>query len=248
MHTAVIIDDEFDARRILHKYLERYFPEVEIKGEAESVTEGLKLIQKSKPDFVFLDIKMGDGTGFDLIDRLNGLVPKVIFTTAFDEFAVKAFRYHALDYLLKPIDPEILIESMNKLMAKDDTLKKDAWDLIINQISNADKKIGIPTQEGFKFIALENIMFFEADSSYCVLHARENKPMVISKPMKYFEDKLDAERSFIRPHKSFLVNLKYVEEYQKQDGGFLKLNTGKLIPISRNKKDEVLERFEQYFM
>lgn len=248
MQTAVIIDDEFDARRILRKYLERYFPEIQIQGEAESVAAGLELIETHRPEFLFLDIKMGDGTGFDLIDRLHAHIPKIIFTTAFDEFAVKAFRYHAIDYLLKPIDPETLIESMNKLMQRQGALKKDAWEMILNQINNNDKKIGIPTHEGFRFIPLENIIFFEADSSYCMLYTKENKQMVISKPMKYFEDKLESEKSFIRPHKSYLVNLRYVEEYQRQDGGFLKLVTGKLIPISRNKKDEVLERFEQYFM
>ncbi len=254
MQTAVIIDDEFDARRILRKYLERYFPEIVIKGEAESVSEGVELIQNLKPEFAFLDIKMGDGTGFDLIDRLHGFIPKIIFTTAFDEFAVKAFRYHAIDYLLKPIDPEVLIEAMNKLIHEDDSMKKDAWQLILDQLSsnnssaNNDKKIGIPTLEGFKFIPIENIVFFEADSSYCILHIKDEKQMVISKPLRFFEDKLELEKSFIRPHKSFLVNLKFVEEYQKQDGGCLKMNNGKLIPISRNKKDEVLSRFEKYFM
>ena len=248
MQTAIIIDDEFDARRILSKYLERYFPEIQIKGEADSVAAGLELIQNYKPEFLFLDIKMGDGTGFDLIDRLTNHIPKIIFTTAFDEFAVKAFRYHAIDYLLKPIDPEILIDCMNKLIHQESTLKKDSWELILNQINNADKKIGIPTQEGIRFIPVESIIFFEADSSYCILYTKESKQMIISKPMKYFEEKLESEKSFIRPHKSYLINLKFVEEYQKQDGGFLKLNTGKLIPISRNKKDEVLERFEKYFM
>lgn len=248
MQTALIIDDEFDARRILKKYLERYFPEIQIKGEADSVATGIEMVQEHRPDFLFLDIKMGDGTGFDLIDRLTVHIPKIIFTTAFDEFAVKAFRYHAIDYLLKPIDPEVLIDSVNQLIHKEESIKKDAWELILSQIGSNDKKIGIPTQEGFRFIPLENIVFFEADSSYCLLYTKENKQMVISKPMKYFEEKLEPERSFIRPHKSYLVNLKYVEEYQKQDGGFLKLVTGKLIPISRNKKDEVLERFEQFFM
>lgn len=248
MQTVVIIDDEFDARRILRKYLERYFPEIEIKGEAETVKEGIELIQNLRPEFAFLDIKMGDGTGFDLIDRLHGNVPKIIFTTAFDEFAVKAFRYHAIDYLLKPIDPEVLIESMNKLIQEKNSIKKDSWQMILEQINTADKKIGIPTQEGFKFIPIENIVFFEADSSYCILHIKDEKQMIISKPLRYFEYKLEMERSFIRPHKSFLINLKFVEEYQKQDGGYLKMRTGNLIPISRNKKDEVLGRLEKYFM
>lgn len=248
MNKAVIIDDEFDARRVLKKYLERAFPDIEVAGEADSVTDGIKLIHDVQPDFVFLDIKMGDGTGFDLIDQLEGEIPKIIFTTAFDEFAVKAFRYHAIDYLLKPIDPQLLSEAVTKIISRKESPKKEAWDQIIDQINHTEKKIGIPTSEGFKFISVEEIIYFEADSSYCTLFLKNNKHIIISKPLKFFEDKLSREKTFIRPHKSFFINLKYVEEYQKQDGGFLKLSTGKLIPISRNKREEVLECLEKYFM
>lgn len=247
MQTVVIIDDEFDARRILRKYVERYFPHLTIAGEAENVHDGVQLIQEKKPTLVFLDIKMGDGTGFDLIDQLVGRVPKIIFTTAFDEYALKAFRYHALDYILKPIDPEILVDAVNQVLDKEDFLKKDSLSLIFEQINESNKKIGIPTQEGFKFIPLEKIIFFEADSSYCFLFTSDSKQLIISKPLKYFEEKLQLERNFIRPHKSYLVNLKFVEEYQKQEGGFLKMQTGKLIPISRTKKEEILETIEQFF-
>ena len=248
MEKVVIIDDEFDARRVLKRYLERAFPEIEIAGEAESVAEGVRLIKDVQPSFIFLDIKMGDGTGFDLIDQLEGQIPKIIFTTAFDEFAVKAFRYHAIDYLLKPIDPQLLSESVSAITGKKAALKKEAWDQIIDQISQTEKKLGIPTSEGFKFIPIEEIIYFEAVSSYCTLFLKNNRHIIISKPLKFFEDKLSREKTFIRPHKSFFINLKYVEEYQKQDGGFLKLSTGKLIPISRNKREEVLECLENYFM
>lgn len=248
MQTAIIIDDEFDARRILKKYLERYFPNIRLIADADSIAKGVKAINQFKPEFLFLDIKLGDGTGFDLIDQLEDYVPKIIFTTAFDEFAVKAFRYHAIDYLLKPIDPDIFVASLRKMIEQKSTLKKEAWEIVLNQVQNNERKIGVPTVEGVKFILIENIIYFEADGSYCTLNFKDSRPMIISKPLRYFEDKLENEKSFIRPHKSFLINLKYVEEYQKSDGGFLKLNSGIVVPISRNKKEEILQKLDDYFM
>ncbi len=248
MHTAVIIDDEFDARRIIKKYLERYYPTVRCVAEADSVEAGVKIVNQLQPEILFLDIKLGDGTGFDLIDQLQNYIPKIVFTTAFDEFAVKAFRYHAIDYLLKPIDPDIFVVAVKNLIEQKGTQKKEAWEIILNQVKNTERKIGIPTVEGVKFILIENIVYFEADGSYCKLYFRDAKQMTISKPLRYFEDKLIDEKSFIRPHKSFLVNLKFVEEYQKSDGGFLKLHSNKIIPISRNKKEEILNSLDEYFM
>jgi two-component system LytT family response regulator len=248
MHTAVIIDDEFDARRIIKKYLERYYPTVRFVAEADSVEAGVKIVNQLQPEIMFLDIKLGDGTGFDLIDQLQNHIPKIVFTTAFDEFAVKAFRYHAIDYLLKPIDPDIFVVAVQNLVEKKGTQKKEAWEIILNQVKNTERKIGIPTVDGVKFILVENIVYFEADGSYCKLYFSDAKQMTISKPLRYFEDKLQDEKSFIRPHKSFLINLKFVEEYQKSDGGFLKLQSNKIIPISRNKKEEILNFLDQYFM
>lgn len=248
MQTAIIIDDEFDARRILKKYLERYFPNIRLIADVDSVEKGVKAINQFKPEFLFLNIKLGDGTGFDLIDQLEDYVPKIIFTTAFDEFAVKAFRYHAIDYLLKPIDPDIFVDSLNKMIEQKVTLKKEAWEIVLNQVQSSERKIGVPTVDGVKFILIENILYLEADGSYCTLNFKDSKAMIISKPLRFFEDKLENEKSFIRPHKSFLINLKYVEEYQKSDGGFLKLNSGIVVPISRNKKEEILQKLDDYFM
>lgn len=247
MHTAVIIDDEFDARRIIKKYLERYYPTVRFVAEADSVEAGVKIVNQLQPEIMFLDIKLGDGTGFDLIDQLQEYIPKIVFTTAFDEFAVKAFRYHAIDYLLKPIDPDIFVVAIKNLLEHKGSHKKEAWEIILNQVKNTERKIGIPTVEGVKFILIENIAYFEADGSYCKLFFKDAKQMTISKPLRYFEDKLIDEKSFIRPHKSFLINLKFVEEYQKSDGGFLKLQSNKIIPISRNKKEEILNSLDEYF-
>jgi two-component system LytT family response regulator len=248
MHTALIIDDEYDARRIIRKYLEIYFPTIRVLAESDSIREGIQLVNELQPNFLFLDIKLGDGTGFDLIDQLTIDLPKIIFTTAFDEFAVKAFRYHAIDYLLKPIDPEIFVSSISKRIEEKDFMNKAAIDKLVFHMNQTNRKIGIPSIEGVKFILLDSIVYFEADGSYTKLILKDAKQMVISKPLRYFEEKLEREPSFVRPHKSFIINLKCVEEYQKNDGGFLKLNTGTIVPISRTKKEEILQFLDNYFM
>jgi len=251
MNRAIIIDDEFDARRVLKKYLERYFPNVEVLGEADCVEQGIALIEETRPDLMFLDIKMGDGTGFDLLDQLTGHIPKVIFTTAYDEFALTAFKYHALDYLLKPIDPEIFEQSVKRVLTAapaGEPKEPIAWSRILSAVTGQEKKIAVPSSEGMRFIPINDIIYCEADSSYSTLFLKDKKQLIISKPLKYFADKLEAEPFFFRPHKSFLININYLEEYIKQDGGFLKLSNGKLIPISRNKKDEVIEKINAHFV
>jgi len=248
--TAVIIDDEQDARRVISKYIERYFPQLTVTGEADSVLSGITLLEKVKPDIIFLDINMGDGSGFELLDNLDDLSASVIFTTAFDHFAVKAFRYHALDYLLKPIDPDAFMEAVQHAME----LSAGEGDLQTNlqnwmaQYGNSDRKIAIPTSEGLKFVQLDSVIYLEADSSYCNIHLSDKKQVVVSKPLKYFSDKLEGDRVFLRPHKSYIINMNYLQEYVKEDGGMLKLSNGALIPISRQKKDEILKEMNDFFL
>jgi two-component system LytT family response regulator len=246
--TVVIIDDERDARRIVSKYIERYFPAIAIIGEAGGVEEGLKLLETVKPDIVFLDINLGDGSGFDVMDNISDLESSVIFTTAFDDYAVRAFRYHALDYLLKPIDPDAFIEAVNhalQITASEQTSNLQTW---MAQYGNSDRKLAVPTSDGLRFIQLDTIVYMEADSSYCSIYLNDTKAIVVSKPLKYFSDKLEKERVFLRPHKSFIINMNYLQEYVKEDGGMLKLTTGALIPISRQKKDEVLKEMNEFFL
>lgn len=246
--TVVIIDDERDARRIISKYVERYFPAISIIGEAGGVEEGLKLLETVKPDIVFLDINLGDGSGFDVMDNIGDLESSVIFTTAFDDYAVRAFRYHALDYLLKPIDPDAFIEAVNhalQVTTSEQTSNIQTW---MAQYGNSDRKLAVPTADGLRFIQLDTIVYMEADSSYCSIFLNDQRTIVVSKPLKFFSDKLEKERVFLRPHKSFIINMNYLLEYVKEDGGMLKLTTGSLIPISRQKKDEVLREMNEFFL
>lgn len=247
--TAIIIDDEQDARRIISKYIERYAPQLAVIGEAGSMEEGLNLLEKEKPDILFLDINLSDGTGFELLDNLHELDFNVIFTTAFDHFAVKAFRYHALDYLLKPIDPEAFVEAVNHAMEVSSTTNQQTnlqnW---MAQYGNSDRKLAIPTADGMKFVQLDSIVYLEADGSYCNIHFSDKRLVVVSKPLKYFSDKLESNKLFLRPHKSFVVNMNYLQEYVKEDGGMLKLTNGTLVPISRQKKDDILREMNEFFL
>lgn len=246
--TVLIIDDEQDARRIVRKYVERYFPALEILGEAGSVEEGIKMCELTAPGIVFLDIQLGDGTGFDLLDKIQRNNSRIIFTTAYDDYAVKAFRYHALSYLLKPIDPDEFCAAVRHVMELSVSEQASNLQNWIGQYGNSERKLGIPTADGLRFIQLDNIVYMEADSSYCKIHLTDNKSVVVSKPLKYFSDKLERERVFLRPHKSYIVNMNFLHEYVKEDGGALRLQNGTLIPISRQKKDEVLREMNEFFI
>lgn len=243
-----IIDDEFDARRIIKKYIERYVENYEIVGEADGVKSGIEFINEFKPELIFLDINMTDGTGFNLLEELDFHVPKVIFTTAYDEFAIKAFKYKALDYLLKPIDPEEFKDSMKRLVnSTPDEELEHKEKLLFHEESHVHNKIAIPSNEGTMFIDKENIVYFKADSSYCSLHLNSNKQIVVSKPLKYFADKLEIEQIFLRPHKSYLVNSSYIEQIKNDNGGELILKNGDPIPIARSKKNEICDFLKNLF-
>lgn len=241
-YNIAIIDDEEDARRILKKYLERYFPKFYLVGEADSVQSGIQLISEFKPEIILLDIRMNDGTGFDLIDGLSSFIPKIIFTTAYDEYAIKAFKYKAIDYLLKPIDTDSFKESINYLLKEstEESLVKSSQ--ILSEIDDNNKKIAIPTLDGINFLELDTVFYIQADSSYSTIFLNNNQTILVSKPLKFFADKLESIQSgFIRTHKSFLVNSYYIETYQKNNGGGIILKNGKELPISRNRKEEIVD-------
>lgn len=246
----IIIDDEFDARRVLVKYIERYYPDFKIVGEADNVVNAVKLLEEEKADIIFLDINLGDGSGFDVLDAVDVELGAIIFTTAFDQYAMKAFTYHALDYLLKPIEPEFFTKAVDRILALTPVKTNEMFDItsLLKTIGYNDRKLGIPTSDGLKFIQLDRIVMFVADASYCSVFLDDKQEIIVSKPLKFFSDKLEGVSTFLRPHKSYIVNIQYIEEYIKEDGGGLKLSNGKLIPISRQKKDEILRELNTSFI
>ena len=248
--TAIIIDDEQNSRDTLRMMLEAMCPDVKIAGEAKNITEGRKLISKQKPKIVFLDIQMPGGTGFDLLQTLDRMDFKVIFTTAYNEYAVQAFRYSALDYLLKPIHPEDLRQAvakatepqMGQLAEQLELLKSHLIPPVPkpeNTSGATPKKIALPTMEGIHFVLLEDIVWCEALGGYTRFHIRNAAPIVISRLIKDYED-LFSPYNFIRVHNSSLVNVAHVVKYVRGEGGQVWMADGSEIEVSRRRKEQLL--------
>lgn len=239
MLKIVIIDDEKNVRLVLKNILKIVNPEAEIIGEAASVNEGVKLLQEVKADLVLLDIKLGDGTGFDLLNKLENIDFKLIFITAFNEYAIKAFKFNALDYLLKPIDPEELKNAVLKVQEKlvsENELKQIISNYQENQESS-DKKLVVKTSNKTHFIQLTDLLYFKSDGSYCQIITKE-KTVLASKNLKYFQELL-PEEMFVRTHQSYVVNKKYIVGIENNQ--VVLINEIK-IPISVRKLHEIRKK------
>jgi two-component system LytT family response regulator len=242
---AIIVDDSPQARKLLRLMLNELCPEISLVGEGQNVAEGLKLISIFEPHVVFLDIEMPVKTGLQMAEEL--LLKKVdcqiVFTTAYDSYAINAFRLSAIDYLLKPIQEDQLIEAVDKV--KEQSKLKNSVNrlaaLTQNLNDNQTKVLSIPIQGGFEYISLYDIEYFEAEGSYVRIICSEQKTKIFSKNLKYIEMALIAAKNFIRTHRSFIVNMDHVSSYSKSDGGILLLKNRKKIPISRERKQDVLD-------
>ncbi len=241
---ALIIDDERRSRDTLRGMLEKYCDDVEVLGEADGMRTGIEGIRKLNPDVVFLDIQMPDGSGFRLLELLDEINFEVIFTTAYDQFAIKAIRYSALDYLLKPIVPAELKNAVSKVERKksDGTINRHIKVLLENLKDNnqASKRIVLSTSEGMHIIDIRDIIRCESDDYYTRFFIRDRKPILVSKTLKEHEEML-GEYGFIRPHKSHLVNISYIKSFIKTDGGYILLNDGTTVPVSRRKREKTIQ-------
>lgn len=243
MINAIIIDDEQGARDILKKLITRYCPEVNLLGEAASAEEGRMLLSQCQPNLVFLDIEMPYNTGFDLLKTLPSIDFEVIFVTGFDQYALSAIKFSALDYLLKPISEIELIQAINKAQKriKKESINDRFSNFIENLQNEAHQKIGIPTLEGFLFIKIEEIVRCEAENRYTTLFMLEGEKVLATRNLKEFEDILKT-RSFFRIHHSHLINLKYVEKFFKGDGSYVTMSDGAMVNVSRRRKDDLLQQ------
>ncbi len=234
---AIIIDDEIQGRRALSSKLQMHCPEVIVIGEAENGKQGIEMIQSIRPDLIFLDIEMPIMTGFEMLNQLPERNFQVIFTTAYDQYAIKAIRYAVFDYLLKPIDAEELIRCIQKLK----NIKFPFTDERLQVLQHKSSKIALATSEGLIFSPIEDIVCLEADSNYTTFYFRDKSRLLVSKTMKEFEDLLPPD-IFFRSHHSFLINLHHVKKYLKTDGGRIELSTGQVVDLSRRRKDEFMVR------
>lgn len=241
MIKAIIIDDESKGRSTLNQLTTRYLPHIQIVGEADGVASGLKLIEEEEVDLVFLDIQMGDGTGFDFLEKVPNKDFQVIFVTAFDEYAIKAFQWSAIDYLLKPVDPELLISAVHKAQANQnsDNDLSSKLDALMNNKSTL-KKVAIYTQTGVELINVDEIIRFEASSNYTILYLRNKTSIISTKTLKEYDAML-TESTFYRVHKSHLINLNNVQRYVNGDGGFVIMSDTSEVEVARRRKEAFLQ-------
>ncbi|RLD51883.1 MAG: DNA-binding response regulator [Bacteroidetes bacterium] len=245
MFKAAVIDDEANARKNLITIINNYCDDINIVGQAENVKSGQKLILNKKPDIVFLDIEMPDGTGFDLLEKIPKRNFSLIFTTGHNDFALKAFQFNAVDYILKPVDIEDVINAVNKAkqIQKPELSEKIIKQLLISVKEKTNKKIILKTAETVFIVKVEEIIRCESDRGYTTFFIKDGKKIVISKNLKEYELLL-KDFNFFRTHNSHLVNLNYVKQFQKTDGGQLIMKDNSKIPVSVRKKEAVLYKLE----
>lgn len=248
MLKAVIVDDELNSRETLRLMIDRYCTGVKVVSMSDSFESALEDIRLFKPDVVFLDIQMPDGNGFKLLEQFDEIDFFVIFTTAYEEYALKAFKYNAIDYLLKPIIANDLINAVDKVNRNlnPNDFNTQSIKSILNELKQQkiSKKIVLSTAEGMHIIDTINIIRCESDDYYTKFFFTDGTTMLISKTLKEHEELL-SDSDFFRPHKSHLINLKYVKSYIKTDGGSIIMNDGKEIPVSRRKREKILEILHQ---
>jgi two-component system LytT family response regulator len=240
--TALIVDDEISGVKALQILLAEYCPELTVSGVAHSADMAEELIQKLEPDILFLDIQMPFATGFDLLKRLKTHSFHLIFTTAYNQHAIEAFKHNAVDYLLKPIDPDDLISAVNKCVEKGKTNKMGEQDLeaLLTSIrqSKPIKKLAVNTMEGVIFVDITQIIRLAADSNYTNIFLANGKKILSSKTLGEYEKAL-VNMSFFRVHNTHLINLAFVESYKKGEGGYVVMSDTSVVDVSRNKKKEL---------
>lgn len=245
MIKAVLIDDIEQARMTFRKDLEVYASDIEVIGEASGVVEGAKLLRQVQPDIVFLDIQMQDGTGFDLLDILTEIPFKIIFITASDAHAIKAFRYAAIDYLVKPVDPDELVQALEKFR-KENRNETDNYKLLnesLKQGGQRQERLALHAQDKIHIVQIADIIRCESSVNYTEFFFKNANRILVSRTLKDFEDIL-SDQGFYRVHQSHLVNTKMIREFVKTEGGHLIMTDGKMIPVSTRKRADVVKMLE----
>ena len=243
MLDAILIDDELNGRIALKQKLQDYCPTVRVVAEAENGREGIEMIHKYHPQLVFLDIEMPEMDGFAMLSNIVEKKFHLVFTTAYDQYAIKAIKYAAFDYLLKPIDIDELIATIQRLADEPvpDVTGKKLETLEQNLLTRPFlNKIAVPTTEGLLFFDISHILHLEAQSNYTMLYFDDQSKLLASRTLKDFEDILPAD-TFFRIHNSHMINLNFIKKYIRGDGGQVEMTNGDSILVSRRKKDEFLK-------
>lgn len=242
---AILVDDENGSRESLALLLEKYCIKVDVVAKADSMTSGLTAIQKYEPELVFLDIEMPNGSGFDLLEKVKDIDFDVVFITAYDHYAIRAIKFSAVDYLLKPVDPEDLIQAVKRVEEKRLSKKSlsDKYQVLLSNIKSETKlkKVAIPDGDGLVFISLTDIIRCDSDGNYTYFILNTGKKIMSSRTLGEYEEMFEGE-NFFRVHRSHLVNLDHVKKYIKGEGGYVVLSDNSQVEVSRRKKIEFLEK------
>lgn len=246
---TVIIDDEPDAVEFISSISAEYCPDLDVCGKAHNVKEGITLINEIKPDLVFLDVEMPNGTGFELLKHYPQKSFEVIFITAFNHYAIQAIKFSAVDYILKPINITEFIEAVrrvvNKRSANSLPVNENFEILLENLRTSTPTRLVIPTSDGREYLNPKEIIRIEADRSYSWFYISDRHKILVSRHLKEFQDLLN-DRNFFRPHNSHLINLEFVKKFIRHDGGYIEMTDGSKIPISRNRKDLFLAQMSKF--
>lgn len=245
MIKAITIDDEVHCLETLSLLLKEFCPEVQLIDQCRSAKKGLEAIEKYKPDLVFLDIEMPTMNGFEMLQQFSHIPFDVIFTTGYDAYAIKAIRFSAIDYLLKPIDKDELKKAVAKVSQKADHALNQQFDVLLEKLDNRHpllQKIALPTLDGFELVSLENILHCEADSNYTQVVLKQARKILVSRTLKEIEELLEGH-AFLRVHHSHLVNLNEIVRYIRGEGGYVVMSDNTSITVSRSRKDALLKVF-----
>jgi len=249
MVRSIIIDDERNALEMMEWLLKTYCPQVEIVDMCTSAQQGIESINLHKPDVIFLDIEMPRMNGFDMLEQFDKLFFDVVFCTAYDQFAIKAFKYSALNYLLKPIDPDDLKNTVARIEERKSVPSKEQFQLLLQNINQPAKttpqRIALTTNDGMIFVPTQDILYCEAESNYTKVVLANGKKVVVSKVLKDIDEALSGP-DFCRVHSSFLINVNRIKKYVRGDGGYLIMDDDTNISISRNRRQEFMELFSKF--
>jgi two-component system LytT family response regulator len=246
MIKAIIIDDEMHCRKTLSILLKEYCPDVQVIDQCENGEDGVEAIKKSKPDLVFLDIEMPRMNGFEMLEQFSEIPFAVIFTTGYDQYAIKAFRFSALDYLLKPIDHEELKKAVLKVSKHILYPLPQQLEILLQKIHHqpaAINKIALPTMEGLQMIPVDSIISCASDRNYTAVLLKGKQKIIVSRILKDIEEMLE-EYSFLRVHHSYIVNLNEISKYIKGEGGYLVMSDGSSVDVSRSRKEILLQKLQ----
>ncbi len=247
MIKAVIIDDEDAQRNVVRNLLNSKFSNIKISGEAMNVDEGLYVLKTLKPDIAFLDVELTDGTSFDILRKLPKIEFKIIFITGYKDFAVEAFKFSAIDYILKPINSAEFENAVQKAITEmnihNQALKLDALFTNFQNIAQETKKIVLKTQESIYLVNVQNIIHCQSDNSYITFYINDGRKILVVGSLKDYEEML-LPFGFFRPHQSHLINLNFITRFDKKDGGYIVLSDNSEIPISQRKRQQFFEVFD----